>query len=90
MSPFKPARTVIFNKKLLLSYSPLFVNITIFYYDNFRKLLLHLGPLLPWKILLLYPTKNIFSPPSAASFSQKNVINQSMTLKKINPLHVTF
>jgi hypothetical protein len=55
-----------------------------------QKLLLHLGPVLSQKILLLYPTKNILSPPSAASFSQKNVINQSTTLKKINPLHVAF
>jgi hypothetical protein len=37
----------IFKKNLLLSYSSLFVNITAFYYGNFRKLLLHLGPLLP-------------------------------------------
>jgi uncharacterized membrane protein len=40
--------------------------------------------------LLLYPTKNVLSPPSTASFSQKNVINQSTTLKKFNPLHVAF
>jgi hypothetical protein len=90
MSPFKSARTVIFNKKLLLPYSPLFVNITIFYYGNFRKITLTFGASFIMKILLLYPTKNILSPPSAVSFSKKNVINQSTSLKKINPLHVAF
>jgi hypothetical protein len=51
-----------------------------------EKLLLHLEPLLP--AALSY--KNLLSPLSTASFSQENIINQSTTLKKINPLHVAF
>jgi hypothetical protein len=65
-------------KKYTYSYRILFYSAIIllpFTTMTSEKLLLHLGPLLPWKILLLYHTKNILSLPSTASFSQKNVID---------------